>query len=222
MLELTTTRGFAITVDEKTFIGDYLRERKYYEEAGTAAVCSLLRPGDVAVDAGANIGYFSLVMQSCGAKVIAIEPNRQLIGLLLGNVGGFCDVYRCALSDVDGEAPFYLPSKWESGWGSLAAADKGDRSRPVTVQTRRLDSILPEGSIRLIKMDIEGAEIPALRGLGERLKDVDYLLIECVDIPSRVPVFESSTNAIKSFLDGWKQTIVDSENILFTNPRIGG
>ena len=127
------------------------RERQRFARYSGRAIC---------VDAGANIGYLSLVMQSCGAKVIAIEPNRQLIGLLLGNVGGFCDVYRCALSDVDGEAPFYLPSKWESGWGSLAAADKGDRSRPVTVQTRRLDSILPEGPIRLIKMDVEGAEMP--------------------------------------------------------------
>ena len=78
-----------------------------------SALEALVKPGDVVLDAGANIGLYSrfLVQRFSAGQVIAIEPMEQNWGYLYRNIRlGNCQdrivVVRVALSDYDGEAEF--------------------------------------------------------------------------------------------------------------------
>jgi FkbM family methyltransferase len=198
---IATQYGFGLDVKPGTFFAQHLEARRCWEQDESELIRSLVRPGDICVDAGAHVGYFACLMASCGARVLAFEPNPEIFKMAVKNCVGFdVQLAEVALSDVSGEAVFHLPSTFNDGWGSLAAADEAATGKVTFVRTDRLENMLPSGRIRLIKMDVEGAEVQALRGLGERLTDVDYLLIECVDIPPRVAALGSTVEGINELL----------------------
>ena len=134
-----------------------------------------VQEGDVCVDVGANIGYFSLLFaQRVGpsGKVIAIEPApgtvRQLrANLELNGATGIVDVVEAACAPQKGEITFYLHPH-NDGWARLSPPAKGDRFRriigmtwiPVTVAADTLTSIVGADAERVsfIKVDVEGAE----------------------------------------------------------------
>lgn len=217
--------------------GSYMAQilkHSVFEGSESALVRSLIRRGDLCIDAGAHVGYYSSLMLEAGAVVLAIEPNPKHLALLGRNVPGAI-IYPYALSDNNAEdVPFYLPSDYDDGWGSLGASDQG-RKAQISVRTRRLDSILNElkwdGPIRLLKMDIEGAELLALRGLGGYLPEVEFILMECIDVPARIEILNSTVEGVNSLLDGWVvrqptvkidvvQKAVSGGNFLFVNPAV--
>jgi FkbM family methyltransferase len=135
-------------------------------------VRSLLRPGDVALDIGANIGYVATVMaQSVGpaGRVVALEP-----------VPGTWAQLRLAaqLNDFSWLTPLQLAVGSASGFVGIAVDPRNTgnasihRSVPasggtVEVPVRRLDDLLAElaiGPPALIKIDVEGHELEVLRG----------------------------------------------------------
>lgn len=230
-----TKCGFSLIVREGSYIGAQLLQHGVWEQPETERVRSLIRPGDLTVDAGAHVGYYSCLMAEAGARVLAFEPNPKLFALLIENAARLPDItpYQLALSDVDAEADFYLPSGYDDGFGSLGAADRDDRSHPIRVQTRRLDGILPPGRVRLVKVDVEGAEALVISGLGTRFMDVDYFLVECIDRPLRVERLGSSVAAVNAYLAGfqayehdaaagWKRVAAarstPGPSVLFENP----
>jgi FkbM family methyltransferase len=227
--------GFSLDVHPQSYLAQVLH---VYEPLESRLVQSLVRPGDFCIDAGAHVGYYSRLMCEAGGIVLAIEPNPKHIEMLRANLGGVFDatVFDYALSDkCQSSVPFYLPSIYDDGWGSLAASDIGTTEK-INIETIRLDVLLDQSihhpqRVRLLKMDIEGAEVPALRGLGNRLKDVDYILIECMDIESRTGVLHSTTEGINELLAGWavRQACPDGSdlpkalnggNYLFVNPNV--
>lgn len=204
-----------------------------FEGSESALVRSLVRQGDFCIDAGAHVGYYSSLMAEAGAKVLAIEPNPKHVSLLERNVPS-ATIFQVALSDTDAkDVPFYLPSDYDDGWGSLGFSDQGRKSQ-IGVRTRRLDGILDElhydGPIRLMKMDIEGAELLALRGMGDYLQKVSYILMECIDVASRIEILHSTVEGINELLAGWTvrqpsvkvdivPKAVSGGNFLFVNPN---
>ena len=206
-----TTYGFSLKVRKGSFMDLHLAEQGgtsgdpvgWYAKAESELVKVIVRPGDLTVDVGAHVGWFSCLMAACGAHVIAFEPNPEMYELCRENTAGRDVTLLCAAAmDFEGEAALYLPSDADDGWGSLAAADGGDRSRPIAVPVWRLENVIPEGRIRLVKIDVEGAEVPALQGLGARLADVDLVLIECVDRPERAAYIDSTVAGINQILLG--------------------
>ena len=124
-----------------------------------------LRKGDIVLDAGANIGDFTVKAAKIvgkKGKVIAIEPNDALIPLLRRNINinnlNNVTVVQCALSDIDGEVPMIFKGD------TIMMSDSRD-SIYIDVESRTVDSIAREfgfDSFDVIKMDIEGAEYSAL------------------------------------------------------------
>jgi len=239
-MQVPTKFGFSVEVNPKSYFAQYLQQNGSYEEPDSNLVLSLVEPGDVCVDAGANVGYYSMLMASRLAHVIAVEPNPEMLSVLKRNLDSCATpttLFPYAISNTDGEADFFLPSEYDDGWGSLAAADKGDRSRKITVTTRRLETLLdfrPRLRIKLIKMDVEGVEVQALQSLGSMLQNVENILIECIDIPSRVSAFGSTVEGINRTLDGWTvkqhraghwhqvdKAVSNGENFLFQNNNLG-
>jgi len=137
----------------------------------------LLKPGDHFVDCGANIGYFTLAASRAvgpTGRVDAFEPdplNRERLAHHLRANGSPANVtvHAVALSAASGSATLYHPSDGTHNHGesSLYAAP-GVATTPYTVATARLDRQLDRVP-DLIKMDIEGAELMALKGMTDVL-----------------------------------------------------
>nr|WP_245198141.1 FkbM family methyltransferase [Sphingomonas kaistensis] len=144
-----------------------------------------LRPGDRFVDAGANIGFYALrAAQLVGPRgeVVAIEMMPGTAASLRANVAasgaGNVTVVEKALADVDGQVLEASADPSKLGQASIAAVEGGRRSLRLKVETARLDSLLPEGPVALMKMDLEGAEFDALQGAAGLLGRVDALVYE--------------------------------------------
>ncbi len=136
-----------------------------YESDLQRLLVDSLSPGDVFLDVGANVGFFSLLgatLVGPSGKVIAFEPVSENAQLLLRNLAlnrvTNVQLVEAAVADRAGTASFedgQSPSQGRLGTGS--------RSVPVVT----LDGLLASGAIpapQVIKMDIEGAESLALSG----------------------------------------------------------
>jgi FkbM family methyltransferase len=125
------------------------------------------------IDAGANSGLYSVnvALRFPGLKVIAFEPdtrNRaQLYGnLFLNEIQDIVAVEGVALSDYSGTARFHRHDKENSGRSMLS--EKGEYSVPVT----KLDDVISAIGDRIaIKIDVEGSELPLLKGAQRLLKE---------------------------------------------------
>ena len=127
-------------------------------------LCSLLRPDDVVVEVGANVGALTVPLAravSDGGAVWAFEPQASLFDLLVANAqeNGVRDAVHpmpMALGAVDGEA-WYSENEWNCGGVPVGA--NGENQAHVA----RLDAAVLK-RVDLIKVDVEGMEADVLLG----------------------------------------------------------
>lgn len=152
-----------------------LATREVYEPAETALFKREIKPGQVVLDIGANIGYYTLIAAKLvGPKghVYAFEPDPTNFALLKKNVeaNGHQNVtlFPKALSDKNGKGRLYLNP---TNKGDHRLFDSGDGRSSVTVTKARLDDILLklDRQVHFIKMDVQGAEASVLRGMKDLL-----------------------------------------------------
>ena len=150
-----------------------------YHETELPFVRAFVRPDDLVLDVGANLGVYTVVSAVQGARVVAFEPNSSARGSLLANISlnGLTDrvqVSSHALADFTGTAAFTTDLE-ECNHLLVGAAD---HSAPVEV--RQLDEVgLPRGPVTLIKIDVEGFDEAVLRGARKTLvRDRPVLIIE--------------------------------------------
>jgi FkbM family methyltransferase len=137
---------------------------------------SLLNSGDFVIDGGANIGLFTtLAAEHVGrsGRVIACEPSPNTMRLLRANVvdNGFDQVELCevALAEAPGSLRMHVFEPG-SGYSSFAPLST-DGGNEVDVEVTTLDELAlhVHGRIGLVKLDVEGAELRALRGASNLL-----------------------------------------------------
>jgi FkbM family methyltransferase len=150
--------------------GQSIVEHARYEPHVCAAVSELLGEGQTCVDVGANIGCITLLaarLVGPEGTVVAIEPNPENLDLLYAGIvaNGYANVRVLPYAASDRRAVFSL-----AGGASnthLAAAGAGNHYAQSIV----LDDLLADvPAVHLIKMDIEGYEPVALRGLVQTLE----------------------------------------------------
>ena len=133
------------------------------------------------IDCGANFGYWSVLISSApyGAhRAIAIEPSSQNFARLKTNAeinGGRFEVMKCAIGAARGSARL-SGTKHEA---FSIAGDPGSTGEDVPLIA--LDDLFDDGKISpdgkyLIKLDVEGVEIEAIKG-GTRLLQGDSVLL---------------------------------------------
>jgi FkbM family methyltransferase len=137
-----------------------------------------LRPGMLMVDLGAHIGYFSLLAARCvGAtgNVYAFEPEPEAFSFMKKNIQANRQQHVImpvakAVANTVGSATLFL------GTSDTVQANiyrpVSARAGTVTVETTTLDHFFAQEGwppVHLIKMDIQGAEQPALEGMNELL-----------------------------------------------------
>jgi FkbM family methyltransferase len=149
----------------------------YYELGTTRLLRRLLERKRVFFDVGANIGYYTFLaaalLEGRGA-VHAFEPWGVVFDDLAANarLNGFrcLNLNQVALGERDGEARLFLPGTHEWTMASLVADSAGQAFD--NVRTQRFDSYCRERGIDtmdLMKIDVEGAELQVLQGMGSLL-----------------------------------------------------
>ena len=135
-----------------------------------------LKPGDLFVDVGANVGAYTIWAIELGADVIAIEPNAWAVGRLEENLalnGYRADVRRAALSDAPGTVRF------TRDLGVLNHIVRGDSAHVTEeVPATTLDQVLGDRIAAGVKIDVEGAELLVLRGAERALRERRIGLIQ--------------------------------------------
>ena len=135
-----------------------------------AFLLHLLRSGDTFVDAGANVGGYTVLASAvAGARSIAFEPVPETYvelrrNVRLNDIDHLVRTHCCALGEENGTN--YMTARL-GGLNHIVtnAAEQGT----VEVASARLDTVLANTPCQLIKMDAEGFELKILRGAPETL-----------------------------------------------------
>ena len=155
-----------------------------------ATLRALLAPGDTFIDVGANVGYFSLLTSRAvgpNGRVFAFEPSLRALGQLVDHLESNrvrnVVVSSLGLSDRRALVSFYRAEASNIGKSSLGLAE-AERADSESILTTPLDEYLAGLDVipQVIKIDIEGAELLALRGMQRLLRENQpYVLCEVID-----------------------------------------
>lgn len=130
-------------------------------------VTRLRRPGRTFVDVGAHIGsVLGEVLRHSPGPVIAFEAIPTKAAHLARKFPGVT-IHNVALLDKTGETSFFIDNA-QSGYSSLAGG-AGDVTE-IRVPLARMDDLIPDADVDVIKIDVEGAELGVLRGAEALVK----------------------------------------------------
>jgi len=180
-----------------------LRRRGSWEPHLVALMEAVLREGDVAIDVGANFGFHTVVMASCvgdSGAVHAFEPLRIVYQQLCANVfrNGFRNVYtyRCVVGESDGAVVAMNDIDFlqdNVNIGDTRVGSGGD-----VVETHTLDHFQFKG-VKLIKMDVQGYELLALKGAKKLISEQRPIIFVEVE-EHHLRAFGSSSKELIEYL----------------------
>lgn len=160
-----------------------------YETPVTRLFRALVRPGDTVIDVGANAGYFSLLAAALvggSGQVHSFEPSPLVADRLQHNIllnsCSHVTLHRVAVSDAQGSVQLHLSESTNTGMTSLRRL-AGAHGKPVDVASIAIDSMISGmPRVRLVKIDVEGAEHLVLKGCrGLVRRDMPYIIFELTD-----------------------------------------
>lgn len=145
-----------------------------FEELETKFVSRTLKKGDIFIDAGANIGLFSLIAsREVGSTglVIAFEPSPVTFNRLLENIDlnqlTNLDARNVGLSDKEEKLSFHTSQNGYDAWNSFAPSEDDKLDTVLQIHVSKLDFQLKnidKSKIKLLKIDVEGWEKFVLMG----------------------------------------------------------
>jgi|SRR3989338_513684 len=201
-----------------SFPKNYIRRWKLdmlfgkYEPETAALFRAAVKPGMTVIDIGAHIGYYTRTFSELvgpRGKVVAFEADPENFALLQKNTRGRANVrlYNLAVTERAGTVDFYHYDDKSGAHSTLDNVPLHFAKRKMTVPSVALDAWLQERDIEridLIKMDIEGGESAALRGMRETLKKTRALVTEFA--PAWV---EAAGNTPQDFLETIERACFD-------------
>lgn len=201
--------GYKWYLDPISDFGLRLINERSYETEMTDLILSQLSENDIFIDLGANEGYFSiLASKKVGekGKVYSIEPQQRLWNVILNNI----QFNRCknisllpfAVSDSLSSIQITLSPDINTGSSTLAADARKIFWKKQLINTETLDSIFfgKVDTIKLIKIDIEGFELFALKGAALLLRNkiIQNLIIELH--PTQLALLNQSVEQLNGYL----------------------
>lgn len=172
-----TKIGFKMFVDPRDqIISRAIKKRGFYDKKGSTIIKNSLKKGDVFIDVGAHIGYFSLLAASKigdEGHVFAFEPAPANFHFLLKNIelNGFKNIeaFRQAVLEKKRKTNLYFS---DTNTGDHRVFDSGDNRKFIKVDTISLDDFFDkrDKKIDFIKIDVQGSETEVLKGMTGILK----------------------------------------------------
>ena len=176
--EVSVAGGSKMIVNTDDLLGRVLAISGVWEPNITAAFEHALRPGDVCVDIGAHVGYYTLLAaRNVGplGHVYAFEPSPYNYRRLRANVDlnrlANVTAVESAVGAEHGRSVLYEGPPWNSGISTLdpiLAAKQTSPTREVTVDVAPATAVIPAedlARVRVIKIDVEWQELEVLRSL---------------------------------------------------------
>jgi FkbM family methyltransferase len=108
------------------------------------------------------------------------EPNPKAYADIAKNYPTM-NAYQTAISDVEGEATFYVEPNNIGMSSLLHRMEPGDTTTPIQVECRRMDTLIESWGVPTIdvcKIDVEGATLNVLKGFGKHLDKLQSIQIE--------------------------------------------
>jgi FkbM family methyltransferase len=175
-----------------------------------AAFCAAVRPGAVILEAGANVGAYTILFAQwtgSAGRVFAFEPDPTAYGglqrhLTLNAVADRVTPIQAAVSARDGELRF--ASFESSGISRMALPSEEAATTIRTVRARSIDSFCAEAGVTpaVLKIDVEGAELDALRGARETIARAGSGLLLFVEMhPQLWPAFGITADDLRAECD---------------------
>jgi FkbM family methyltransferase len=149
-----------------------------------------LQKGDTVLDPGANLGFITALAADLvgnSGKGFAFEPSItcfEKLTRLNPAPPPQVELIHAAISDRTGKDTFYdTPRVVSRGYSALGSVSLPADGVPYEIPTWSLDDFTAQrglGQIRLIKLDVEGAGLPALKGAKRILEErkADFILVE--------------------------------------------
>ena len=155
-----------------TYCRLYLLGKRLTDRHELSTLRSLIRPGMVIADIGANVGFYAVEMAKCvgpRGRVLAFEPDPLSFRVLQQRVNQASldnvETYQMALGDTSGRAALYC-SAYNRADNRLSASHTESHVEVCEVAVCRLDEFLSGREIRIdgMKIDVQGNEERVLRG----------------------------------------------------------
>ena len=203
-----------------------------FETEVRQAFVDMLRPGWTVVDAGANIGLYTVIAAKLvgpSGRVFAFEPSerecRRARKTIRANRFHNVELYLTALGEADGEVSLTVCEESCGAYNSIGKLTHpfavGHASHVERVRCRALDSFLAEKKVRqvhAVKMDVEGAEELVLRGGRQLFSSQKGPLIFCEVSDKTAPGLNSSAERVLALLGeyGYEMFTVAAESDGYT------
>jgi FkbM family methyltransferase len=192
-------------------IGDHVQRSGGYFPPTFDVALAMLEPGAVVLDLGAHLGTFSLAVAARGHRVLAVEASPRNAAFLRASAraNGFDDlvVVEVAVSDAPGTVRF----RHAGAWGQITEGWSPDVvSVPADTVARVLDRYGVE-RVDLVKLDVEGSEIAAVRGMQSLLRRPDAPPV----------VYEGNAHTLRMFGATPESVIAELSSFGYTNYLIG-
>lgn len=189
---------------------------------GHSLFSSLFPRGGVVLDLGANAGEFSyLAVEKLGGRCIAVEANQELLReIKSGSIQTMCAAVWCR----DEMLSFSIADHPE--YSSISSRPPTELSHAVWVEGLTLDSIIGRCDLTrvdLMKVDIEGAEVPLLLGASDQtLSNIGQITVEFHEshgLISRADVTAVCRRMSRLGFDRHRFSLRHHGDVLFVNRR---
>lgn len=214
---LDTSWGVPVIADPSSVIGRSILTTGVYDLAVSEALFRLIDPGSTVVDAGANIGYMSVlagIAAGPAGRVLSFEPHPDLFAILQRNIaaagqGGRSakfEPFQAALGDRPGTAQLHLPPGFESNDGIARIEDNAaPGGHSVSVRVTTLDEVLGTSQVDVLKIDVEGYESRVLQGAAAALsgRRIRHVVFEDLSVSGSETVRILKDAGYRVFSLGW-------------------
>jgi FkbM family methyltransferase len=171
----------------------------FWEMGLTMHMARHVRPGMIAIDIGANFGYYTILLGALvgeNGRVYALEPAPATAAMLrrsveLNGFQGFTTILEVAAGACEGMQPFFVPDREPKNAQIIASPEGADPDAGTLHQVRQapVDALIGDRSrVDFVKIDAEGAEEAVIAGLLATLRrDRPHLVLEFNAARAREP-----------------------------------
>ena len=181
---------FRVTILIKTLF--FTRQEKEENKKRQLFYSQFVSPNDLCFDVGANIGNRITPILNLGAKVVAIEPQKNCYGYLRYKFGEKIEIVTKGLGESESIKDFYISdettiSSFSESWIDSVKQSRFKNSewnKVEKIEMTTLDILIEQYGVPVfIKIDVEGYELNVLKGLTKPVKMIsfEYTVPEQID-----------------------------------------